>query len=611
MLNTIPDNWDYDESMEMLWLFYQATDELLSETTPDSYALPQHNAITLVSEMTEIYSLLQQYNSITEYYQKYISPIIEEFLASTEDDHILKKILGERLNSIRTGFKEVSKNSMFFDRWVGAFKQACSPEKYLKMYKDEIERLVTLNSRNKALLLYDIKNYYISLLHKGYSREHLYISAKKSFNNRTIKINSSAQISDFLNQFDGKRKTFEFLVLMDTKTLDYINGISDSIQINMKIEPVSTKERSELCVYSCVRELFKEYDRRLHQAKKYEKLEVLKYTERDIDPYNAAEALIEQVNLFQRFSIYFKHFYAVRQVYGFLLKKDDGSYSNFELPNKLAKRPFVSQELIDSRILNVLSHKAMSPLSFYSLTRAIDMHAEALDSKSYPTLIRTFWTALETLFSNPDSTSSRENVIHSVSAIIKKTYLLKITRLLYSQVCDAITSHDLHSLGIDSYKSFLEYFSSYAADSPEMKKIYAHLSNNVLLRTRIFTLRKKLKDGNSISSFIDHHQMKIDWQLQRLYRIRNIATHLGHESFGLRIAVNHLHNYFDYIVNYMLCKSENGDIVVDISTLVFETKNDNQIHHEQLKSKEPLSKENYMKYFFGPDNYLIGYRFEY
>ena len=611
MLNTIPENWEYEESMEMLWLFYQATDELLSETTPDSYALPLHNAITLASEMSEIYSLLQQYSIVDEYYSKYIPPIIEEFIVATANDAFLKKLLGDRLDSIRTGFEEASKNSMCFDRWMGVFRQSCNLAKYRQLYQQEIETLVSQNSRDKSKLLTAISNFYILLLHLGYSREYLYISAKKFFNNRKVKITSETKISDFLNLFDGKRKKFQFLVLMNTKALDYINGISESIQVNMKIESVSVKERNDLSVYSCVKELYDELDRRSHQEKKYEKLAVVKYQEADIDPYNAAQRLIEQASLFQKLTIYFKHFYAARQVYAFLLQKDDGTYTKFELPSKLAKRPFVRQDLIDSRILNVLSHKAMSPFSFYSIIRAIDMHAEALDSKNYLTLVRTFWTAFETLFSNPDSNSSRENVVNSASAIIQKTYILKITRLVYAQLCDTVQCSDLNNLGIVSYKKFLDYFSSYDENSAEMKKVYVLLGNNVLLRSRIFNLRKTLKDGRSIDSFLAEHERRINWQLKRLYRIRNIATHLGHESTGLQVAVNHLHNYFDYIVNYMLCKSENGDIIVDISTLVFETKNDNKIHHEILKSSDKLSKDNYMRYFFGPDSNLINYEFEY
>ena len=324
--------------MDMLWLFYQITDELLSETTSDTYALPLHNAITLLDEMDEVYSLLDQYGIVKEYYANYIPPIIEEFIVCTEDDSILKRMLGERLNSIRTGFQEASQNPILLNRWIGIFRQTCSPKKYCDTYKNEIEQLVLTNSPDKNNLIYCTKNYYISLLHAGYSREYL---------------------------------------------------------------------------------------------------------------------------------------------------------------------------------------------------------------------------------------------------------------------------------DITTYKSFLLFFASHEEGSEEMKALYSCLGDNILLRSRVYNLRKSLKSGEKISEFLSIHEIRINWQLKRLYRIRNIATHLGYEASGLSIAVNHLHSYFDYMVNYMLCKSENGDIIIDMSTLVLEAKNDNKIHHEQLKSKEPLSAANYMKYLFGPDSRLIDYKFEY
>lgn len=65
MIKDIPENWIYDKSMEMLFLFYQVTDELLSERTPDSYALPLHNVITLAHEMEEVYILLKRNRLLT------------------------------------------------------------------------------------------------------------------------------------------------------------------------------------------------------------------------------------------------------------------------------------------------------------------------------------------------------------------------------------------------------------------------------------------------------------------------------------------------------------------------------------------------------------------
>lgn len=93
VINTIPDSWQYTDDLEMLFLFYQSTDELLSEVTPDTYALPLHNALSLIDEIVETYRLLKHHNSICEYYSKYIPPIIDELLQKIEDDYLLKKYL--------------------------------------------------------------------------------------------------------------------------------------------------------------------------------------------------------------------------------------------------------------------------------------------------------------------------------------------------------------------------------------------------------------------------------------------------------------------------------------------------------------------------------------
>lgn len=96
-----------------------------------------------------------------------------------------------------------------------------------------------------------------------------------------------------------------------------------------------------------------------------------------------------------------------------------------------------------------------------------------------------------------------------------------------------------------------------------------------------------------------------------MYRARNILTHIGHEVDDLEVIVNHLHSYFDYVVNYMLCKSENDDLIMSVSALIMETKTDNQIHHEMLKSREKLSAATYQKYLYGPDPNLASYKFEF
>ena len=127
----------------------------------------------------------------------------------------------------------------------------------------------------------------------------------------------------------------------------------------------------------------------------------------------------------------------------------DGHYKEIKLPAKMNKRPYIEQETIDLRIRNILQAKSMGLDAFVSLTKALEMHAEAFDARSTTTLLRTFWTALETLFSNQASNSSRDNVANSLLPIIQKTYILKNLRAVHSIV------RNLNFLGLCSVLLFM------------------------------------------------------------------------------------------------------------------------------------------------------------
>lgn len=611
MLANRPENWDKDSKLDLLWLFYQCTDEFLSNSTADTYALPLHNSITLAFEIQEVYYLLQQYNIVDSYYKNYIPPIIEELLDAIEGDYVLKQMLGDRLGRIKVGLTKAVVNQAVLERWVGVFIQACTPQKYIESYVKEINRLVVEN-KDKNKLIYCTKNYYVSLRNLGYTREYLYVKSKRFFNNSQCPINSASQIHDYLEFFNYDEKPYDFLILMNTEIIDYLEGISDKIQINVRIKKVNiATDLKEIRNERSVSDLIVDYEKRKHHARKHEKFEIVKYEAFSLDPYQAIKTLTERIKFLQTFKRYFFHFSSEKQVFKILLKGDDNLYSQFNTPNFLQKRPYVEVTTIDQRIENVVSEKAMSPITVETLARAFDMHSEALDAQSIATMVRTFWTALETVFLNPSTTNERDNVINSVCEIIQKTYLLKVTRLIYSQINNAITTENLRNVGIKSYSDFIEYFVTYEADSEEMKLIYALLNENILLRSRLYNLRKTLSDGSHISKYLEQHEKRIRWQLKRVYRTRNILTHIGYETTGIETIVNHLHSYFDYVINYILCKSENGDYIISMSSLIMETKMDNQIHYELLKSNKKLSLDSYQQYLFGPDNNLQFYNFEF
>lgn len=489
--------------------------------------------------------------------------------------------------------------------------QICNIDKYIELCRCELVDIIKgKRKKDKNDLIVLTKRYFCGLIYKGYSREFLYVTTKKYFNNFNVKITSVNQIDNFFEKFNGKKRKWEFLVLLDLNSIEYIESLNDNLRINLPIEKVDiTKERVGMCKGNAILEdFFKTYDKLCYNQTKHQKISIIRYKQFSLDYFSAMEILDEGIKFIQSFSVYFKHHPSYRQIYKMLLKLDENYYIPVKTPNILLKRPYIMQGKMDMQIEKLMSTDNISKQAFDSLTKAIVMHAEALDSQNTNTLIKSLWTSLESLFSSLGTTEQKLNVTESVLAVIQKTYILKSLRTIYSQINDSLEESVLKEMGIDKFSSFLMYFVEHAAQ--DMKSLYDELNKNPLLRTRIFNMRITLNKGKSITQYLSKHEMKIRWQLQRIYRTRNMATHLGIEVSYSNIIVNHLHNYFDFFINYLLCKICNDDYVCSISTVVWESKNDNNIHKEMLKGDGVITIDNYREYLFGPDKNLMNYEFE-
>lgn len=164
------------------------------------------------------------------------------------------------------------------------------------------------------------KNWYIGLLQAGYSREYLYTSGKRFFDNRNRKITESKQISDYLDLFTYKHKEFNFLVLMDVESIEYFDSLDSNIRLCKQIKKIDiASERAALCNDYKVAELFKEFDSKRYSDRYHEKLSVVYFTADSLDPYTAALDFENQIRFLQSFSRYFKHFNYSKQIFRMLL----------------------------------------------------------------------------------------------------------------------------------------------------------------------------------------------------------------------------------------------------------------------------------------------------
>lgn len=443
----------------------------------------------------------------------------------------------------------------------------------------------------------------------GYSQEYLYQSVVRFFDNRDIQISVSSCISLFLDKFDYSYETYEFYVIADTYKLDNLSRTNPQFGKNLDIREIG---ESEVIALKKTDGRIRRFHSTFEDLKKTgnPNIKMLSCKAEDIDPYSAFENISRTFDLAQGFEGYFKH-KAKKKIFFDILLVSNSKYIPIKLRRITPNRPYIDQAIIDKRINAMMQFDSCPVEVIMSIIRAMDMHLDALNCKNAQTMLRTFWTALEALVFNSDEAEQKESTKFALLHIIQKTYILKQFRLIYEQLSVAITDSDFwEDMGVENFTQFVSSFMSSHADDEGFKKYTIKLSTNPLLRTRIYRFRKELSTAKSILKKIENHKEKVSWQVDRIYRTRNLSIHAGISMPYVNEILFNVHNYFDYVVNYIICKLENGQYIQNISALVFEAKMDNQIHYEFLKKAGEITEGNYLHALFGPDVNIIDYNFE-
>ena len=228
-------------------------------------------------------------------------------------------------------------------------------------------------------------------------------------------------------------------------------------------------------------------------------------------------------------------------------------------------------------------------------------------------VITMLWTSLEMLFSNGSSGGSKgEHVKRALIEVIQRTYIIKRLKYLHNDVIANVKAYNkplIEQYSLDSFEVFVDVLFD-DPDTDRVKAVEKTLENNPLLRTRIFELvDKNIKNGERISDLLERHQKKIGWHIERIYRTRNFLVHAGQEFWYEDTIVECLHNYVDFVINYILVKTEAGEYVENISDIILEAQNDNEVHKKILHDNRGtnVNKDNYKLLLFGPSDNVLRY----
>ncbi|MBP3401148.1 MAG: hypothetical protein J6K70_05215 [Selenomonadales bacterium] len=608
MLSRPSRNFKNVETIENLVLFYQCVNEMTFDYSPDTYKAPTLNTKSLCGEALFTYNSLKRTNALDKHYSKYLKPILEELKTCLVKDKVAKNLLGGRYEKINSLLKNLNDDKTLFESTLRNLQNYLGGRKYYNELVKEICKVVCKGKDQKDLIKL-IGDWMAEILTLGYSKQHIYNMTSEFFTKKEI--NSCEQIKEYFELFSFERKKWDCLTIVDKKIMMYIKGLgriagSKSIELSkVSVEDLKTLIQKEK--YRSMEWFLKCYT----SMQMSDKVEIVRYVCVDLDPYKA-------VSKFQKFIGFFTNIIA---------SVDNGSkkvYSHnvclnyskigIKIQSAMQRRNRKYEQNYLPHILKMLSTLRVSQNMFSNLMDVLSYHGDALiQGVKEKYVITMLWTSLEMLFSNGGNIESKgESVKKALIAIIQRTYIVKRLKYLHADVVSNIIAYNkplLEKYSLDNFDIFVKVLFD-ESNKERRREIQETLKNNPLLRTRLHVLvNESLKTGGKIEDFLSLHKKKIEWHIERIYRARNFLVHAGIEFWYESMLVECLHNYVDFVINYILVKTEAGEYIEDVFDIVEEAKNDNEVHFKLLRERkgEQVKEDNYKKLLFGPSENVLKY----
>lgn len=604
----------YSDKTSNMFLFYQSLTEKLFDFSPDSYKVTTHNTHTLIVEAYNTFLFLKQDGSVDRFFDQYMGDIIEEILFSIRNDAIAKNLLGKRLEKYVSLLEQVKSDPTpqnrinIFDANIRNILHQFGNKTYYDAIVKQLISNISGTKHQKEII--KLTNDYLSeLQYLGYSKQHIYNVVIHWFKQ---KIDDSTNIQEFFNLFTFKRVEWDLLVFTNKKLFNYYQTqisqviIADEIKVDIfpdeEFEMLLRKDTA----FSWMKPICENSGAVLCE------FELINIKIMDYDPYSACikwDKYYRRINdLVTVFDNESKIGYHQIACLNYEYKK------TIAIKKPMEKRLRIYGQDYAEKTVAVLKRMKMSNKMFHTFLKMLSFHGDALgqnvDDKY---IILMLWTALEALFvENSDRTEKSTAVKNSLIELIQRTYIIKSIKYLQNDLIHHLKSYNnsslIHKYALDDVNKFLEMLFD-DPKSPRINEICATLNSNPLLRTRIFTAATELfVSAESVSINLALHKQKITWQISRIYRMRNFIVHTGKTMPFVGDLVEHLHNYLDYVINYIVCKIENDEVILDIKDVVTEIKMDNELHATYLsKHKGENTSQNIQEILFGASTNVVSY----
>lgn len=274
---------------------------------------------------------------------------------------------------------------------------------------------------------------------------------------------------------------------------------------------------------------------------------------------------VEKVEAYERNS-------AINKVLEQIVRKGDIlRFYGYKLPEISKKATIISEEESDfapgvqiPTFNNSLSPVPLEkPLKFASnlppeplnlMQKVYRQWRQAEESPSAESCFLNIWVSLES-FTKTDEYSEKESdfirIRDNVSSAVAIGYIFNLVRYFLADCkrCQ-VDLQDIMTLSDNTHLDTTKLV-RVLLDSTKSSKLLSECRiKNTLLGYRCEQLIHLLGDPKKVSEKIQNHSRRVQWHLQRMYRVRNSIVHsANHDNQNLNLLIRHLNSYLRSTVN--------------------------------------------------------------
>lgn len=535
-------HWKNKTKQQGLLFFAQILNEALFDYTLDSYK-PQSLNIRLLC--IEAIQTIDHINSGL-IKKPNIDSILEELIWSLNSDSAAKELVGnkvqgilDRLSLYKTNFKQLKEAVLLLYHFL-------DNRKYLTHIQNTLIALIPDNKEKERI--YKLTRSYITeLINYGYNPSFIYFNVNRFFFNYSIKFHLTDP-STFFEIFNFQEKEFDVVYKVSKLFVEFFN-VSEKLGFKINAEytaKFNIKEEDQLFLNSKADdELFVVFEK-------------VKSLDENTARINTEKTLFKVGNLFS-----FYHHKEVPSIseLALVINLQDNSGRLLSEPIKsIIKKADVKPNVAAIKVKNIFNDLNLPPTTIQRISRAIDLHSIALTSEQIENKLLNLWTAIETLVPK-DIDCGDDRIVQLIKALSPFQELKYINKLIEQAGSDFVNFDIKNSKKIIKtviLRQRENSFFSLAAlimtkeNANLRNQVYSLLDTYPLLRFRLFSLNKSLSNGKQIKKLLENHKSKVQWQIRRIYRVRNLIVHSGKMPSYTNILVENLHNYFDDFLNYII-----------------------------------------------------------